>query len=226
MVATMRQPGAVSRLLKAWCLRDDEALDPLISQVYDDFKIIAKARLREHKESEHTPENLISEVYLRLRKTTVREFKNPGQFFAYINKVMRHILLEDARHQGAAKRGGHEQVLSLDDDQMRVETLDQSLSTEMSISQALQALGTWNNRAARVIELKFFGGYTRDQISDILHISQTSVARAWREGRDWLAGILTDSLNADLQKEPLLQKLPLIPADTRANDRGRPGATP
>ena len=172
---------------------DPEALGALVPLVYDDLRLLAKAQLR-GEGAGHTLSTtaLVHEAYLRLAE---REKLTPGDrrhFFAIAAQAMRRVLVDYARTRKRKKRGAGDVPLSLDGN----EFLSADAADELvSMDEALERLAKANERAARVVEQRFFAGLTLEETADVLGVSMKTVQRDWMLARAWLrkeiAGDLT-----------------------------------
>ena len=174
----------VTQLLLDWGKGDRAALDHLMPVVYGELHKIATAYLRGER-TEHTlqPTALINEAYLRLTNHTFPEWEGRRHFYGVAAQLMRQILVEHARSHGAAKRGGGAAKLSLD------EALDYSreqAAALLELDEALTTLATFDERKARVIELRYFGGLSVEETADLLAVSVATIGREQRLAQAWL----------------------------------------
>jgi len=174
----------ITSLLKAWSEGDETALDALIPLVYDDLHRAAHSYMaRESPDNTLQTTALVNELYLRLsggRPTTVND---RGHFFAVCATVMRRILTDLARARKSQKRGGAAEHLPLDEEILvshnpRVDLLD--------LDAALTRLAAVDERQARVVELRFFGGLSVEEAAEVLQVSPETVHRDWRQAKEWL----------------------------------------
>ncbi len=177
-------PGGATQLLLAWSGGDRDALDEMIPLVYDELHRLAAGYLGAERPG-HTlqPTALVHEAYLRLINQRQVDWRNRAQFVGVAAAIMRRILVNHARDRAAAKRvGGREQVsLSL------VEAPSGGPDIELiALEEALERLDDLDARKARVVELRFFGGLTMDEIAGVLEISRATVEREWSFARAWL----------------------------------------
>ena len=174
----------VTQLLLDWSKGDRAALDHLMPVVYGELYKIAAAYLRGER-TEHTlqPTALINEAYLRLTNQTFPEWEGRRHFYGVAAQLMRQILVEHARSHGAAKRGGGAAKLSLD------EALDcsrEQAAALVELDEALTTLATFDERKARVIELRYFGGLSVEETAALLSLSIATVGREQRLAQAWL----------------------------------------
>ena len=174
----------ITGLLQAWSGGDERALDALIPQVYDALHRAAHQYMA-REAPDHTLQTtaLVNEVYLRLAGSRGVSWQNRGHFLAVCATVMRRILTDFARARRSQKRGGGAAHVTLNDDLLvshtpRVELLE--------LDDALKSLAAFDQRKARVVELRFFGGLSVKETADVLHVSPETVLRDWRLAKDWL----------------------------------------
>jgi len=174
----------ITTLLRAWSSGDEAALARLAERVYPELRLMARRYMRSGG-----PRNtlqataLVHEVYLRLVDVTNVDLRQRAQFFAMAAQIMRRIVVDDARARGALKRGGNVRKVNLD------ETVLVSSSPQPSIlalDEALIAFSLVAPRQAKVVELRFFGGLTEDEIVAVLKISPRTVRRDWDLAKGWL----------------------------------------
>jgi len=187
----MSSPGNVTRLLAEISKGDATAQDRLIDVVYDELHRVAAGYMRRER-PDHTLQAtaLVHEAYLRLVPQDV-SWPSRGHFLAIAAKQMRRILLDHARRKRAARREGERRRLSLDD---AVELALQEPQDLIFVDEALTALAQEHGRKARIVELRFFGGRTEEEISKILGISVETVRRDWRFSKAWSAAKLRQAL--------------------------------
>jgi RNA polymerase sigma-70 factor, ECF subfamily len=174
----------VTQLLLAWSAGDSAALDRLVPLVYAELHRLAKGYLRKEGAG-HTLQTtaLIHEAYLRLIDAKQVQWQNRAHFFGVAARLMRQILVAFARARGYQKRGGGVQRISLDEALVIDEGRDEDL---VAIDEALEALAQFDARKAQVVELRFFGGLTEEEIAAALNVSPETVRRDWRLAKSWL----------------------------------------
>jgi RNA polymerase sigma factor (TIGR02999 family) len=185
----------VTQLLVDWGKGNKEALDKLIPLVYDELRRLADHYLRRER-PDHTlqPTALVHEAYLRLVNQRNVDWHNRAQFFGIAAELMRRILLEHARSHHAAKRGGGEQKLSLD------EAMGLSKKREVdliALDDALTSLAAVDPQKSRIVELRFFGGLTIEETAKLLGVSPITVNRAWRITKAWLLREISKETKSD-----------------------------
>jgi RNA polymerase sigma factor (TIGR02999 family) len=174
----------VTRLLLAWSEGDQEALDRLMPLVYGELRRLAQSYMRRERAG-HTLQTtaLIHEAYLRLIDAGQVRLESRTHFFAVASRLMRQILVDFARSRGYQKRGGDAQQVSLDEALVIGQPRDEDL---VALDEALTALAEVDERKARVVELRFFGGLTEAEMAETLKVSPETVRRDWRLAKSWL----------------------------------------
>ena len=174
----------VTRLLGAWSAGDESALHALIPLVYDDLHRAAHAYMaREAPDNTLQTTALVNEVYLRLLGTRDVDWQNRAHFLAVCATVMRRILIDVARSRRSLKRGGTAEHLPLDEAILVSNTPRVDL---LELDEALRSLAAVDQRQARVVELRFFGGLSVQETAEALKVSPETVHRDWRLAKDWL----------------------------------------
>lgn len=173
----------ITLLLQEWNEGDENALEQLMPLVYEELRRMARSYLK-HQPANHTFQTgeLIHEAYLKLAKSNDQEWQNRAHFFGVAAKAMRHILVDYARSKKSGKRGWENRV-SLEAD--TAVSTDRS-STLIALDDALTALQSLDERKSRVVELRFFGGLTNEEMAEVLDVSTETVKRDWRFARTWL----------------------------------------
>jgi RNA polymerase sigma factor (TIGR02999 family) len=174
----------VTALLVKWSEGDDKALEQLTPLVYGDLRKLASWMLRGERPN-HTlqPTALVNEAYLRLAGDKKITWQNRTHFFAVASRVMRHILVDSARQHKREKRGGGADALPLNE----ALVFTPEVSTDLlALNDALERLTKRDLRKARVVELRYFGGLSLEEIGAILHISPNTVTRDWDFAKTWL----------------------------------------
>ncbi|MBZ5533988.1 MAG: sigma-70 family RNA polymerase sigma factor [Acidobacteriia bacterium] len=183
--------GEVTRLLNDLRSGKKDAEAQLFSVVYDELRRLAAGYLRRER-PDHTlqPTALVHEAYLRLVEQTEQNWQNRAHFLGIGARLMRQILVDHARKHNAGKRGGGEQPVSLYDFEVAAPGI---LSPEelIVLDDALSKLEAFDHRLSRIVELRFFGGLTEEEISHLLGISVRTVKRDWSVARAWLYAEIT-----------------------------------
>ena len=174
----------VTQLLQAWSEGDQAAFDRLAPIVYSELRRLAR-RYMARERPDHTlqPTALVHEAYMRLAGLHNLQWKNRVHFFAISAQVMRRVLVDFARSRDRHKRGGSGRPVSLDECANLGANSDTSL---LALDGALSALGIEDPRKCRVVEMKFFGGLSTDEIAQSLQVSPETVSRDWKLAKLWL----------------------------------------
>ena len=174
----------ITGLLLQWGQGRQEVEQQLMSLVHRELRGIARRYLRKER-PEHTLETsaLVNEAYLRLIDQTRVSWQDRAHFFAISSKIMRRILVDYAREKGAEKRGGRLRRVSLEDcDSLALHRAPYLLD----LDEALTCLAEHDPEGSRLVELRYFGGLTKDELAEVLGVSTATVARRWRLIRAWL----------------------------------------
>ena len=173
-----------TRLLIDWSNGNRESAAGLMPLVYDELRRLARGYL-ERERSDHTlqPTGLVHEAYLRLVDQGTTTWQNRAHFFGVAAQLMRRILVDHARRHRRGKRGGALEKIEFD------EALAPSVSRDLNVialDDALQDLATLNPQHSQIVELRFFGGMTIEEVAEVLDVSPRTVQREWRMARAWL----------------------------------------
>jgi len=174
-------PGEVTRLLHSARGGDRAAYDRLFALAYEDLRVVARKQLRGARDAEavRTTE-LVHELYMKLADQAAPAYENRAHFFAIAARAMRQLLVDLARHRQAAKRGGDWARTTLSGKQVPAEVrLDEVLALD-------ELLGRLDERQRQVVEYRFYGGLTEDEIATVLGVSTRTVQREWMKARAWL----------------------------------------
>jgi RNA polymerase sigma factor (TIGR02999 family) len=174
----------VTRLLKAWSVGDEEALERLTPLVYRQLHQIAQ-RYMAGERSGHTLQTtaLVNEAYLRLVDCGKVNWQDRAHFFAVSARLMRRILIDFARSRGYLKRGAAAPHVCLEEAPLVSNEVDVNL---VALDDALKALSGVDERKSKVVELKFFGGLSVEETAEVLGVSSDTVIRDWRLAKIWL----------------------------------------
>jgi RNA polymerase sigma factor (TIGR02999 family) len=177
-------PQDVTGLLVRWRTGDREALDALTPLVYDELRRLAKSYLRRER-PDHTLDGtaLVHEAYMRLVDQRNVEWRNRNHFFALAAELIRRILVDHARARIAAKRGGANVKLSLDEALAPADEKDLNI---LALDDALAALGKADPQQSRIVELRYFAGLTIEETADVMEISPATVKRDWTTAKAFL----------------------------------------
>lgn len=176
--------GEITRLLDRWTGGDIEALRQIAKLLYPEWRVMAGGYFRGERTG-HTlqPTALINEAYMLLSKLRPRGFDNRREFQGLVAQLMRQILVDHARRVKAAKRGGDAEVVA-DANPPASEVM--SAEQFLTLHNALDELAARNERKARVIELRYFGGFSQEEVGEALGISVATVHREQRMAEAWL----------------------------------------
>jgi RNA polymerase sigma factor (TIGR02999 family) len=182
--------GDVTQLLHAYRDGEAAALDRLLPILYRDLRRIARAHVRRGP-SGHTLNTtaLVHEAYLRLVDQSRAEWQDRQHFLSVCARAMRQIVISNARKHSAEKRGGGERPVSLNEEIAAAPGRDEWL---LELDRALEKLGAHNERMARVVECRYFAGYSEQETADALGTSLRTVQREWMRARAWLREELRD----------------------------------
>ncbi len=186
----MQSSENVTQLLVDWGRGDQKALDKLMPLVYSELRRLAGNYLRRERQG-HTlqPTALVNEAYLKLIDQRNAHWQNRAQFYGVAAQLMRRILVDHARQRQAAKRGGSDQQ------RLSITSAGQlggkQLATEpaidlLALHEALNELAEMDPQQGRIVELKFFGGLSIDEIAEVMNIGHATVERDWKMARAWL----------------------------------------
>jgi RNA polymerase sigma-70 factor (ECF subfamily) len=178
----------ITGLLQDWRTGKPEAANRLMEVVYGELHQIAARQMRRER-GEHTLQAtaLVHETYLRLVGSEPIDWQNRAHFFAVAAQQLRRVLVDHARRGGREKRGGGQIRLSLDENDGPVVDRDEVL---LEIDEALARLEQLDERAAKVVELRYFGGLSEKEAAATLGVSIATLKRDWQFARTWLASQL------------------------------------
>jgi RNA polymerase sigma factor (TIGR02999 family) len=178
------RPAKITGLLRAWSGGDQAALDQLTRQVYDELHRMARHHMRNERAGNTLQTTaLVNEVYLRMVDVKNVDWQQRAQFFAISAQMMRRILVDAARARGSHKRGQGAIRVNVDDGALLSPERDSSM---VALDEALEAFSKLAPRQAKVVELRYFGGLSEEEIADILKISPRTVRRDWEFAKSWL----------------------------------------
>jgi RNA polymerase sigma factor (TIGR02999 family) len=171
-------------LLRAWSGGDEAALGRLAERVYPELRLMARRYMKSSGPGNTIQGTaLVHEVYLRLVDVTQVELRERAQFFAMAAQIMRRILVDAARARGAFKRGGNAVKVNFDESVVVSCEPQRSL---VALDDALTALSQLAPRQAKVLELRYFGGLTEEEVATALNSSPRTVRRDWNLAKGWL----------------------------------------
>ena len=187
----MDDPAEVTNLLKAWSNGDHAALERLAERVYGELRLMARRYMKDERRGNSLQATaLVHEVFLRLVDGSKVEWRARAQFFAMAAQMMRRILVDVARARQSRKRGGDTIRVNFEETAVLSQQPDPSV---IALDDALGAFSEVAERQAKVVELRYFGGLTEDDIANVLDISPRTVRRDWEFARAWLARELAHS---------------------------------
>lgn len=180
----MTEPDDITALLHRFQAGDEHARTQLIAAVHDELHVIAGRYMRREK-GDHTLQTtaLVNEAYLKLINLKVANWQDRAHFYAVASRVMRRILVDHARKHIAGKRGGGFDLMPLNE---AIIFSPGRSGQIVQLDEALTRLAETDERAARVIELRFFGGLSVEESAEVLHVSPRTVKREWTFARAWL----------------------------------------
>jgi RNA polymerase sigma-70 factor (ECF subfamily) len=181
--------GELTGLLRAWSEGDSQALEELLPLVYDELHRMALRSLAGERAHSLQATALVNEVCLRLMGWDEARWQNRSHFFGVSAQIMRRVLVDIARRRHAARRGGpHATRISLDGLDIAAREPDADL---VAVDEALKRLALEEPRKAKVVELRFFGGLSMDEVASTLGISLRTTHNDWAFARAWLYRALT-----------------------------------
>jgi len=178
----------ITRLLEQWSAGDTVAAGLLMDKVYEQLhQIAAREMRREHGAVTLQATALVHEVYLRLCQSEPIDWKNRAHFYAVAAQQLRRVLVDHSRRVHSDKRGGNVVKLSLWESDGTAVALDERI---LAVDQALTRLEALDPRAAKVVELRFFGGLEEKEAAEVLQISVATLKRDWNFAKTWLTSQL------------------------------------
>ncbi|HXG94536.1 MAG TPA: sigma-70 family RNA polymerase sigma factor [Blastocatellia bacterium] len=174
----------ITQLLAAWSEGDEAALEKLTPLVYNELHRLAK-RFMGRERPGHLLQTtaLVNEAYMRLISRQKVSWQNRAHFFAMAARMMRHILVDFARAQQCARRGGDALRVSLSE---AAQVAEQQTGDLVALDDALARLAELDARQSKVVELRFFGGLRHEEVAEVLKVSVGTVRRDWSLARAWL----------------------------------------
>jgi RNA polymerase sigma factor (TIGR02999 family) len=179
-----QSPSQITQLLQSWSNGDESAIEQLMPLVYDELHRLAQRYMSDEKPG-HTLQTtaLVNEAYLRLVHSSQANWAGRSHFFAVCAQVMRRILVDWARSRRSLKRGSDIPALQLD------EALAEAMQPGadlVAVDEALKTLALVDQRKARIVELRFFGGLSVAETAEVLKVSEETVHRDWKLAKHWL----------------------------------------
>ncbi len=185
-------PQEVTQLLADWGKGDRSALDKLLPLVHSELRRIAQRQMSQERPG-HTLQAtaLVNEAYLKLAGQQGFDWQNRAHFFAVCAQVMRHILIDHARAHARDKRGGGAVKVSLNDALVVVE--DQTAHF-IALDEALRVLEHLDPQKGKIVELRYFGGLSVEEVGEVMNVSPRTVRREWQRARAWLYRMMTEGI--------------------------------
>lgn len=196
MAVEPRTQAEVTQLLRQWGNGRQEALNDLMPLMYAELRQLAHQRLRrEHANRSLNTTGLVHEAYLKLVDLRSARFRDRGHFLAMASRLMRRLLVDQARARRADKRGGGAEPVELDES---IWVSDPQADALIDLDDALRRLEDIDRRQGEIVEQRYFGGLTLDQVAEIQGISLSTVKRELRFAHAWLVSELrgTDASSA------------------------------
>lgn len=185
----------VTSLLRAAASGERQDLDALMAAIYGDLRRLAVSHLNAER-ADHTlqPTALVHEAYLKLVDQRSTTWKDRLHFFSIASRIIRRILVDHARARGAVKRGGNAERVRLDEHGPAAPPTDIDL---LALDEALAELATLDARQASVVELRFFGGCSVEEVAQLLGVAGRTIEREWQAAKAWLLCRLEDENKRD-----------------------------
>jgi RNA polymerase sigma factor (TIGR02999 family) len=195
------EPGDITRLLREVSQGNRDAFDRLVPLVYGELSVLARHKLRS-EQAGHTLNTtaLVHEAYLKLVDQTRAEWHGRHQFFAVASEAMRRILIDYAKRRKAGKRGGGKVDVPLDEaaDLPSGDLFaDEQAEEVLALDEALTRLAAFNPQGAKIVQYRFFGGLSNEEVAELLGTSARTVRRSWTVAKAWLRRELGDRLDAN-----------------------------
>lgn len=177
-------PANITLLLQAAAVGGRNDLDALMAAIYHDMRRLAASHLNGERAG-HTlsPTALVHEAYVRLVGQRNMNWQNRLHFFAVASRIIRRILIDHARARDAEKRGGDRTLISLADHDVAAPARNVDL---LALDEAMQELAALDEQQARIVELRYFGGCTVEEVAELLNVGKRTVDRDWRAAKAWL----------------------------------------
>lgn len=185
------QTSEITRILQDWNDGEEEAKERLMPFVYSELKRQAR-HLMSAERKNHTlqPTALVHEAFLRISQQSGIDWKNRSHFYGIASRLMRQILVDHARLHSAEKRGNNPVHFSLDDVQVSTE---QKAGFILALDEVLEKFAGFDERQAKIVEMKFFGGLSNRDIAKTMKVSERTIGREWQAARLWLYRELNQS---------------------------------
>ena len=191
----MTEPGEITQLLHAYAGGDREAFDQLVPMVYDELRRIARNHLRRtNRGATLDTTGLVHEAYLKLAGQKGMRVEDRGHFLAIAACAMRQVIISRARARLAAKRGGGEIPLTLDEERVGSDAQAEWL---LDLDRTLDLLRERDEKLARTVECRFFAGLSEEETAQALGVSLRTAQRNWMRARAWIRAELTGDDNPE-----------------------------
>ena len=185
-------PVDITRLLQDWQAGNHDALDRLMPLVYDELHLIASRHLaRERPERTLQTTALVNEAYLKLVDQRKVDWQNRAHFFALAARLMRRIVLDDARRRQREKHGGEAVHVPLDGVQIPVPAAGLDVVDVLELDRVMTQLEAIDADQGRIVELRFYGGLTVEETAAVMDVSPATIKREWAMAKSWLYRALT-----------------------------------
>ena len=192
------EPSHITELLHGWQRGDERATEQLMEVVYDQLRRLASSFLgRERAGHTLQPTALVHEAFARLVEQQGIDWQDRGHFFAMSASVMRRVLVDYARARVAKKRGGGAPIVSFDDledGQMAASVM--RAADLVALDDSLKRLEDVDPMKSKIVQLRYFGGFSLDEIAHRLECSRATVTRHWRMAKAWLYRDVSGAVNA------------------------------
>lgn len=180
----MRETDETTLLLRAWSAGDHDAGEALFARLYDDLRGVASRRVAVEPKGSLDTTVLVHEAFLRLIDQHSATWQDRAQFFAVAARVMRRILVDEARARGAEKRGGKAEIVDLE--RLGEVAFGERAHELLVLDECLDDLARLDPDKARLVELRFFAGLSLEETAEVLGSSRATVIRQWRLTKGWL----------------------------------------
>ncbi|MEZ5357023.1 MAG: ECF-type sigma factor [Bryobacteraceae bacterium] len=181
-MATEARQEQITRLLNRWGSGSKEDLDRLLPLVYGELRRIAASQLRRESAATVQPTELVHELYIKIRQQSGQAWESREHFYAVCARVLRYLLTDHARKRLRARRGGGQERIPIDNADLPL----RKDADVVALDDALSTLELVDERKARIVELRFFGGFELPEIGEMLAISPTTIKREWATAKAWL----------------------------------------
>lgn len=162
-------------------------IDKMFSITYEELRRLAATVKKDSNIVTYNPTSLVNEAYLKISRSGSLEYNSKNHFKRIAARAMRQVLVDIARNRNSMKRGANIQLFTFND---QIDSSYQSINGFLALNEALDKLTVYHQRQAKIVELKFFGGYSTEEIAEILGVSESTVWRDWRTAKAWLKSII------------------------------------